>query len=223
MMAPCEHLPPSGEPQKLSLPGGATLIDPDVLRVAQPALAPLTPFFQLLDVILGVVKVLQAIPGAFSAPPDPTGIVSALADLAPKIEKVAGLVPQLSIPLTVVSALDASINLLQQASTRLDSIDALAQKVTAATGRAQTLGDAQLAQLASCAQEDVQTATANLIRELTPLAGVLALLGPLLALVGGPALPGLDSLKGLPVGELRQAIADLVTTLASIRQAIPLP
>ena len=223
MAAACEHLPPSAEPQKLSLPGGATLLDPDVLRVGQPALAPLTPFFQVLDAILGVVKVLQAIPGAFSAPPDPTGIVSALADLAPKIEKLAGLAPQLSVPSTVVSVLDISINVLQQASTRLDSIDALAQKATSAKSRARTLGDAQLAQLAACAQEDVQTATANLVSELAPLGGVLGLLGPLVSLIGGPTLPTLDSLKGVPLSGLRSAIADLVSTLTSIRQAIPLP
>ena len=224
MAGPCQqHLPPGPELQKLSLPGGASLLDANVLRVAQPALAPLTPVFQIIDAVLGVVKVLQAIPDAFGPPPDPTSIASALADLAPKIEKLAGLIPQLSVPLTVVSALDVSINLLQQASTRLDSIDALVQKATKAAGRAQALGDPQLAQLAACAQEDVQTATANFVNELAPLAGVLELLGPLLSLIGGPTLPTLDSLKGVPLADLRTALTDLITTLTSIRQAIPLP
>jgi hypothetical protein len=224
MAGPCDHnLPPSPDPQKLSLPGGATLLDPDVLRFAQPALAPLTPFFQVLDAFMGIVKVLQAIPDAFGPPPDPTGIVSALADLAPKVAKLAGLLPQLSVPITVVSSLDTVISVLQQASTRLDSIDALVEKATKAADRSQVLGDAQLAQLAACAQEDVQTAMANLLRELTPASGVLGLLGPLLSLIGGPALPSLDSLKGVPLANLRSALADLVALLTDIRKAIPLP
>jgi hypothetical protein len=222
-MAPCTHLPASPEPQTLSLIGGAQLQDQDVLRVAQPAIAPLTPFFQLLDAVMGVVKVLKSIPDAFGPPPDPTGIVSALSELAPKIAKLANLVPQLSVPLMVVSTLDVVIGALQQASNRIDSIEELVQKASAASARSQVLGDAQLAQLATCAQEDVQTATANLLRELSPITGVLGLLGPLLSLVGGPALPSLDSIKGVPLDGLRTALADLVALLTDIRKAIPLP
>jgi hypothetical protein len=224
MPAPCKHhLPPSPDAQKLSLPGGAVLLDPDVLRLAQPALAPLTPFFQVLDAFLGIVKVVQAIPDAFGPPPNPTGIVSALADLAPKVATLGGLLPQLSLPLTVVSSLDTVVGALQQATARLDAIDALAAKATTASERSQVLGDAQLAQLAACAQEDVQTATANLLRELAPAAGVLGLLGPLLALIGGPTLPSLDTLKGVPLAGLRRALADLVGVLTAIREAIPVP
>ena len=132
MPAPCKHhLPPTPDAQPLLLPGGAVLLDPDVLRLAQPALAPLTPFFQILDAFLGIVKVVQAIPDALGPPPNPTGIVSALADLAPKVAALAGLVPQLSVPLTVVSSLDAVVGVLRQASVRLDGIDALVAKATA--------------------------------------------------------------------------------------------
>src|SRR5262249_41208743 len=121
-----DALPLAPAPQKLSLPGGAQLVDQDVLRVAQPAIAPLTPFFQLLDVIMGVVKVLKAVPDAFGPPPDPTAIISALGEIAPKVAKLANLVPQLSVPIMVVNSLDVVIAGLQQASNRISSIEALA-------------------------------------------------------------------------------------------------
>jgi hypothetical protein len=223
MPTTCTHLPASPPPLRLSLPGGASLLDAEPLRLAQPALAPLQPFFQLLDAFLAVVRVLEAIPAAFAVPPDPTAIVARLAELGPKVAALLDLAPQLAVPVTVASVLDAGLDLLAQATLRIDSLEATAARAAVAAARAAALTDAQLARFAACAQADTATATANLVRELSPLAGVLTLATSLLALVGGPPLPSLTALDGLPLADLRAGLATVTAALQAARAAIPLP
>ena len=210
-------------PVRIVLPGGAAILDAEPLRLAQPALAPLQPFFQLLDAFLAAVRVLEAIPAAFLVPPDPTAIVARLADLGTKVAVLLELAPQLSVPVTVASLLDAALDGLAQATVRIDSIDALAARAATAAARASATGDVQLAQFAACAQEDTETAAANLVRDLAPIGGVLTLATSLLALVGGPSLPSLAALDGVPLADLRAGLATVTDALRAARQAIPIP
>jgi len=223
-MIDCIHLPSTPAPQELVMPGGATLRAQDLIGAAQPALAPLAPLFDILDVVLGIHRVLEAIPDAIlGTPPDPTEVAARLAELAGKMPRLLQLVPQFSVPVMAVRLVDAAIGELERARSQLQGILVLLERVRAAAGRGAELGDEDLLRLATCAEEDAATATGNAVRALGAVQGVLSILGPLLALIGGPQLPDLSSLDGQPRDDAVGAIGDLITALRTARDAIPLP
>jgi len=206
------------------MPGGATIVAQDLIGAAQPALAPLVPLFDILDVVVGIHRVLEAIPDAIlGTPPDPSEVAARLAELAGKMPRLLQLVPQFSVPVMAVRLVDAAIGELERARSQLQGILVLLERVRAAAGRGAELGDEDLLRLATCAEEDAATATGNAVRALGAVQGVLSILGPLLALIGGPQLPDLSSLDGQPRDDAVGAIGDLITALRTARDAIPLP
>jgi hypothetical protein len=222
-VAECTHLPLDLAPLRATFPGGATLVARDLVMAAQPALAPLQPIFDIIDAISATLRVVQAIPDALGPPPDPTGIISLLPELAEKVGKLAGLVPQLSVPIMTVNMIDGVIRELEQAQSQLRSLADLVARAAAAEQRAQELRDEGLAKLAGCAREDAATSSGNLLRGLGAVAGVLGMLRPLVLAVGGPQLPDLSSLDGDDLGQLNAAFEELITLLRTLRGAIPIP
>jgi len=222
-VGPCTHLAAIPNPLTAIFPGGATLVDQDLIRAAQPALAPLQPIFHILDVVTTIVQVVEAIPDAMGPPPDPSGLIELLPELGEKVAKLAGLVPQLSVPLTAVGLIDAVIRELEQAQSQLRALVDVLVRAAAAGQRAQELGDQALARLVECAEEDVDTAAGNVLGGLAAVSGVLGILRPLLAAIGGPQLPDLSSLDGDDLGELIGAFDELLALLRAVRGAIPLP
>ena len=222
--SPCKyHLPATPEPLRATFVGGATLVAQDLVKAAQPALAPLQPLFDIIDAISTTFKVIQAIPDAFGPPPDPTGLISLLPELAEKVSKLAGLVPQLSVPLMAVNLIDGIIRELERAQSQLRALVDTLARAAAAGQRAQELGDVDLARLAGCAQEDTATATGNVLRSLGPVAGILGIVSPLLSAIGGPQLPDLSSLEGAGLDQALAALDGLIEVLRTARGAIPIP
>jgi hypothetical protein len=218
----CAHLPVV-EPLAATFPGGARLEDVDLIKAAQPALAPLQPIFNIIDAVTTTFQVIQAIPDAFGPPPDPTGLIELLPALAEKVAKLAGLVPQLSVPLTAVNLLDAVIRELERARGQLQGLVEVLARAAAAGERAAELGDQDLARLVECAEEDVGTAAGNVLGGLAAVGGVLGILRPLVAAIGGPQLPDLSSLDGDDLGQLIATFDELLAVLRAARAAIPLP
>jgi len=144
-------------------------------------------------------------------------------ELAEKVAKLAGLVPQLSVPIMTVNLIDGIIRELERAQSQLRALVDLLARAAAAGQRAQELGDEDLARLAGCAQEDAATATGNVLRGLGAIAGILGIVAPLLAAIGGPQLPDLSSLDGAGLDQALAAIDALVSILRTARDGIPLP
>jgi hypothetical protein len=205
------------------LPGGPTLVHQDLATVAQPALAPLMPLFDIIDAVVTAIGVVQAIPDALGPPPDPSGLLSLMPKLVEKLEKLLTLVPQLSVPLTAVGLVDGVITALEQARSQLVALMAQAERIATAQARAAELGDPDLARLVGCAQDSLAQETANVGRSLGPVGGVLGILRLLLGLIGGPEVPDLSSMDGLPLDGAIAALDELIAALRTVRDAIPLP
>lgn len=219
----CEHLPPPPLPFRLVLPGAGELVAFDLGAVAQPALAPLMPFFRLLDAVVKAVDVLRAIPDALSVPPDPTQIVARLPALLEAAAALTPLAPPASVPVTAVSLIDAVIEELRRTRGRIEALDAQARRIERAKERARTLADLQLAELADCAEDDLVTATEHVLAPLEALRAILSILGIVLGLAGGPPLPPWVVTSPRDRAALVLDLLAFEQALADVRGRIPLP
>ncbi|RJS14154.1 hypothetical protein DRW03_35520 [Corallococcus sp. H22C18031201] len=219
----CIHIPPLPEAPTLTLPGGATLQHHQLLQAVQPALAPLTPLFDIVGAVLAVFDVVKAIPDALGPPPDPTAIAAALPKLAEKVSKLLRLVPQLSVPYTVVGVIDIVLGELGRARAQFVHLQLRLSSVAQARQRATQLGDAGLLAVANCAEANVAQEAANVGKALAALSQLMALLNVLLGLVGGPQVPDFSSLEGRALDEAVAPLDTIVRTLRQARAAIPIP
>src|SRR5580704_7442375 len=84
----------------ITFPGGATVCAMDILNAADPfqiiqsllqsvntALAPLTPIFNIIDVVEAIVACIQAIPQCL-APPNPEPLIKCIPVLVAALAKV---------------------------------------------------------------------------------------------------------------------------------------
>ena len=115
----CLELPEIPDPFNLTLPGGAQIEHINLMEVIQPALTPLVPIFDIIDTVVAVFNCIKAIPDTLGPPPDPTVLAACLPDLAEKVAKLLKLIPQLSIPLTIVGLIDLVIDTLLQVRSEL--------------------------------------------------------------------------------------------------------
>ncbi|RJS13756.1 hypothetical protein DRW03_35910 [Corallococcus sp. H22C18031201] len=219
----CIHIPPLPEAPTLTLPGGATLQHHQLLQAVQPALAPLTPLFDILGAVLAIAEVVKAIPDALGPPPDPTAIAAALPKLAEKVSKLLRLVPQLSVPYTVVGVIDIVLGELGSARARLVHLKLRMSSVAQARQRAVQLGDVGLLAVAGCAEANVAQEAANVGKALAALSQLMVLLNVLLGMVGGPQVPDFSSLEGSAQEEALAPLDAIVRTLEQVRAAIPVP
>jgi hypothetical protein len=216
-------IPPAPVPQRLTLPGGVTIEHLELARVVQPALSPLMPFFNVLEAVLATFDAVRAVPESIGPPPDPSALIEALQKLAEKIAKLLRLVPQLSLPLTVVGLIDLVIHTLMQTRRLLVHLQARASALDALEALAAELGDPQLAAIAACARANIRQEAANLGAQLGPLGSVLGILNLLAGMVGAPAVPDLSSISGQPLETVLEPLDALVEVLRGIRAAVPLP
>ena len=212
----CPLIPELPDPQRLTLPGGVSIEHLDLASVVQPALTPLMPAFDIINAVLAIFDVLKAIP-------DPFAIAEAIANLAEKIAKLMGLIPQLSLPLTVVGLVDLVIGVLTEARDVLVQLQEQVAAVTAAEERAEELGDDALAEIAACAMANIEQEAANVGKRLGALGSLIGILNLFMGMIGGPEVPDLSSLGGKPLDEVVEPLDVLVETLESVRSAIPIP
>jgi hypothetical protein len=232
----CPDLAAVPAPLSVTLPGGVSVASlmraadgvpqeldlvQSLMAEASPALAPLKPVFDILDAVTAVHAVLKAIPGAFGPPPDPTKITDALGKLAPKIDNLLRLVPQLSVPLLAKDLLDALVTLLLGLAEALQGLAEELQSLGRVADRATALNDPRLASIAACAQRGVVAQAATLGASLAGLGSLLGLLNTLLDMAGLPEVPDLTTLAKLPLGEILAPLSVLVDALRVVRRAIP--
>lgn len=219
----CVHIPPTPDPQRLTLPGGVSIEHLDLLQVVQPALTPLMPFFDILETVLALFDAVKAVPEAIGPPPDPTALARALQRVAEKVAGLLRLVPQLSVPLTIVGLIDLLLREFGNARDLLVHLQARLEVVERMRERAHQLADGELARLASCVRGNIEQEAANVGRRLGALGGLVALLNLLASMVGAPAVPDLRTLSGQALDTIVGPLDQLVQTLRGVRMAVPLP
>lgn len=217
------RIPPTPDPQRLTLPGGVRIEHLELVEVIQPALTPLMPFFDVLETVLALFDAVKAVPDTIGPPPDPTALAEALQKVAEKVVALLRLVPQLSLPFTIVGLLDLILHALREARDVLIDLQARAAALVAAEDRARELGDALLLEIVACARANIEQEAANLGKRLGALGTLVGILNLFTSLVGAPEVPDLSSLSGEALDAVVEPLDALVEVLTTIRAAVPLP
>ena len=235
----CITIPSLPPPKEITLPGGATLSQvlaagseiPDsldsatnLLSQAAPAMAPLVPMFNILDAVIAVFNAVKAVPDSLGPPPDPSVLAELIPEAAKKVDALLKLIPQLSVPLLVVGIIDCIIAFLEGIKSQLEAIvEQFAQIADAAT-KADELGDANLALVVDCANDNVSIQLQAMNDSLGPMNQLIGVLNIFLGLIGLPEVPAFGAL--LESGDPAQAlepIDQVVTLLTNLRSAVPVP
>ena len=219
----CVRIRPLPSPQRLTLPGGVSIEHLELIQVIQPALTPLMPLFDLIETILALFDAVKAVPETIGPPPDPTALLEALQKLAVKIAKLLRLIPQLSLPFTIVGLLDLLLHTLERARDLFEHLRDKAEALADMEVRARELGDAQLAAIAACARANIEQEAANLGARLGALSKLIAILNIFTNMVGAPEVPDLASLSDQPLDAIVEPLDAIVEVLRAVRSAIPLP
>ncbi len=219
----CIRIKELRDPQRLILPGGVAIEHINLLDVIQPALTPLVPLFNLIDAILAVFEAIKAVPAMIGPPPDPTALVTALKKLGEKVSKLLYLVPQLSLPLTVIGLIDLVIDTLDQVLTQLRHLQQQMTQITNAIDRASELDDPGLMTIAYCARDNIDQEAANALKGLAAIGSLIGLLNLFIGMIGGPRLPDLSDLGGRPLDDAVQPLDALLDILKDARSMIPVP
>ena len=189
----------------------------------QPALTPLVPIFDIIDTVVAVFNCIKAIPDTLGPPPDPTAIAACLPDLAEKVAKLLKLIPQLSIPLTIIGLIDLMIDTLLRARSEIMHLQQQMQQILGVIDRATNLDDAGLMAIAQCAQANVAQEAANVGKSLAALGKLIGLINLFMGMVGGPEIPDLSNLAGRPLDDVVPPLNAIVDALKTARDAVPVP
>lgn len=219
----CLKIPTLPDPMRLTLPGGPSIEHVDLLQVVQPALTPLMPIFNIIDAVVAAFECIKAIPQTIGPPPDPTALATAIPELAQKVGKLLGLIPQLSLPLTVVGLIDLILDTLRKTRDQLEHLQKRLESVSAATSLAIELGDPGLLDIALCAEANVAQEAANIGKALGSIGQLIALMNIFLGMIGGPEIPDLSELSGKPLEQVLEPLDAIVGVLESARAVVPVP
>lgn len=219
----CIEIPEIPDPFAITLPGGVTMESINLMEQIQPALTPLVPLFDIIDTVVAVFNCVKAIPDTLGPPPDPTVLAACIPELAEKVSKLLKLIPQLSLPYTIIGIIDLVIDTLRQARTQLLHLQAQMQQILGAIDRATDLDDAGLMAITNCAQANVAQEAANVGKSLAALGKLIGLLNLFLGMVGGPEVPDLSDLAGTPLDEAIPPIDAIIETIQGVRDAVPVP
>ncbi|MBK7537574.1 MAG: hypothetical protein IPI49_19820 [Myxococcales bacterium] len=193
----------------------------DLLKVIQPALAPILPLLQIVDAVLATFRCLQAVPAALGPPPDPSVLTTRLSELAKKADKLLRLMPQLSVPLTVAGVLDLLVAELGNAERQLQGLVRQTQRAAEAAEHARGLGDEGLLRVVACVRGNVAQEVENIGVGLSALSQLVALLNLLGGLVGAPRVPDLSHAAGLSLSDMLGVVASVRDVLSGVRATLP--
>jgi hypothetical protein len=221
----------------IPMPGGATICpmsgydigDPlavtnALLGAVNTALAPLAPFFNVLDVALKLFKCVKAIPDMFlSFPPGPQPVVACIPELIKAINKVMQLIPYLSIPSTVKAILSAIIVFLHGLKDKLQAYLNKVIQINAGYARAALMPDSVKAQLTislDCAAAALEQQRANLGAGFGPINQLITVVSAFMQLAGLGCIPALGNIGPLD-DAIFEPIDKVIELLTTIRDAIP--
>jgi len=204
----------------ITMPGGASIcasyptaglassiaIMKSLLGQASTALAPLMPFFRIIECLDAVKSILY----------DPDKFFTALAE-------VLGMLPALNVAYVVISALDVLLAYLTGLYACLQSYVLQVAAIAAAATKATTLGCPALTLQADCANAQLVLQMANVNNGMAPLNALIATMNILLGMVlGMPTIPTLATLGSDPAAALAP-LQVMIDAIHVVRDAIPLP
>lgn len=219
----CIEIPELPDPFSITLPGGVTMESINLMEQIQPALTPLVPLFNIIDTVVAIFNCIKAIPDMLGPPPDPTVLAACIPELAEKVNALLKLIPQLSLPYTIIGIIDLVIDTLRQARSQLLQLQAQIQQITGAIDRATELEDAGLMAITSCAEANVAQEAANVGKSLASIGKLIGILNLFLGMIGAPEIPDLSNLANVPLDEAIEPLDAIVESLQAVRDMVPVP
>lgn len=177
------------------------------LAQASGAMAPLSPFFRMLDAILAIKRFVEAVKD------NPFSVADAASDVLETVDALASVVPQVSVPLLARDLVAAVDLMLVGVLAQIDGL--IAQQARIEEARALITTIPAMASAVECADEQMAGMCANLDLALAPARGILTLLGVLLAPAGLGSAPTLE-----PIGSDPAQLEAARTSIARSRQLL---
>lgn len=224
----CTETPVTEQSLAIRFPGGAVVssivptaggptqleIAKQLLAQASPGMAALQPVFTIIDALLAVKAFAEGVAS------NPFGVADAVTELVAKVDKLAGIVPQLSVPAMIADILTAVVTTLDGVVEVLDLLAAKEAQIATARELAAIAGNEGLLSVADCAEQQVAAELQNLLNGLAPLATLFGLVTLLMQLAGLGAPPAF-AVSGGSISEVRDAINALLVPLNAVRNALP--
>lgn len=202
------------------VPPSPAILARHLLGQANSSLAPLGPIFTIIETLFAVNEVFTAVKDALGPPPDPTKLAEAIPGLAQKIDELAALIPQLSVPIMIVQSIDAIITLLEGMVDELEGLKRLQERITAAELKA---GDIPaLNPVILCAQNTLVAQQTNLERASASANFLIGLLNSFGTPIGIPEVPTVAELGSTPSAGIT-VLNETVDVMKTTRDAVPLP
>ncbi len=189
------------------------------------ALTPLTPVFNIIDLVILLVKCVQSIPdGPTEIPPFKTLIDECIPELPKKLAALLSLIPPLSLPITILGFIDAVILLMEGFILFLNRQISGVLRVVDAETRAAELGSGSLDLIVDCANENAEIEMNNFNEGLGPLDLIFGLIETFLSIAQIPGLTPLPRLTdvGVDPAAALEPVNDFLALIKNIRGLIPL-
>lgn len=230
----CIELPEIPDMEDICFPGGFCLsyiwdsinsipnetdMSLDFFSQLGPAMSFMSPFFQMLDLILAIFRCLEAF-GDFATSLDPSGIFECFPALLEMVNKILSLLPYLSIPKMIKAILRRLAGLLRSLAADLEYIKSQIQRIIDLIERAAFLNDATMNGFLVCAQNNMDQTTLSTAEALKGIGRIILLANILMGLFGGPEIPCFGELLSENIGEGIDFLIDLLTALADILMEI---
>ena len=230
----CLTLPAIPTLDKICLPGGVCLdyvwdaigkipsaadISLDFFSQIGPAMTPLLPFFNILDVVVQLFNCLQAIPDAITKL-DPSELLQCIPALAELVDQLLKLIPQLSLPKMIKAALTNMALLMEGIAADVRYLESQLQRCADMIDRAAQLGDHVLNGFIVCAQADIRTTMSATAEALRGIGSIVLILNILLGLFGGPEIPCFGDLLNDNLDQGFDVLVDLLTGIAEVLRDI---
>lgn len=218
----CPEFPPI-DICKALLPGGVSFEDPDLLKLIQPALAPLVPMFNVMEAIVQIKVCIESFVEALGPPPDPTKVLECLPELAEKIDRILRMLPPLSIPVLVLDLIDCIIRELNKLRSFLLRLIAQVRKIADVLEKAAQLDDPHLNLIGVCANDRLASTLDEKMKGLIVLGRLLGFLRMFLELigVGTDLVPDFSELAGAPLDTAIEPLDFMIENLTALRALVP--
>lgn len=228
----CAKPAPAATGLCLRFPGGAKICLPDahtgspleqvrgLLKLANAALMPLQPFFNVLNVIKAVKDVFDSLPSLIT---DPSKVVEAIGKFVKAFNGLLQLFPQhpLSVPILVKDILAMVAFMMRAIATEMEAFVEAEQRLAESASLASQLGLASLTAEVSCAQDALDISMSNFNESLGPITEILGLVNVLLGLAGLPEIKVAISASESPT-EAIASMNEIANVLDTAARAIPL-
>ena len=187
-----------------------------LLAQANTALAPLNPLFTMIELLIILKDVLEAV-----ATLNPFSIIAALEKFVVKLLKLRAFIPQLAIPRIVRGLVTVMIVFLGGLRDELNALIRVELGIANAKSAANALGDLDLLASIECAEINLAASISLQSANAEPLNRLMNIVSVFCQIVGLPQLPQLTISPGGSAGDAIAPIDGLIAKLTAVRDAIP--